>query len=65
MHQFEIEAKATEESSLLRDVLVIDFNPQVLEELRRRGVRCVYGDIASMDTLQHASSTAPGSSSAR
>jgi hypothetical protein len=38
----------------LRDLLVIDFNPNVIGELRRRGIRCVYGDVAHVDTLQHA-----------
>jgi Trk K+ transport system NAD-binding subunit len=36
------------------DVLVIDFNPQVHAELRRRGIHCTYGDIAHMETLFHA-----------
>jgi Kef-type K+ transport system membrane component KefB len=35
-------------------ILVIDFNPAVLRELRRRNVACLYGDVASMDTLQQA-----------
>ncbi|HLQ62905.1 MAG TPA: cation:proton antiporter [Candidatus Acidoferrales bacterium] len=39
---------------LLDQVLVIDFNPQVIAELRRRGITCVYGDIAHLDTLQRA-----------
>jgi voltage-gated potassium channel Kch len=34
---------------------VIDFNPQVLEELQRRGIRSLYGDVSNMDTLHHAS----------
>jgi Kef-type K+ transport system membrane component KefB len=54
VHQFEMEAKA-EEHSILKDLLIIDFNPQVLDELKRRGIRCLYGDIASMETLHHAS----------
>ncbi len=33
---------------------VIDFSPRVHEELRKRDVRCVYGDIGHMDTLEHA-----------
>jgi hypothetical protein len=36
------------------DILVVDFNPAVMRELGRRGVRCVYGDIANLDTLAHA-----------
>jgi voltage-gated potassium channel Kch len=37
----------------MREVMVIDFNPAVLRELRRREVASVYGDIAHMDTLKH------------
>jgi Kef-type K+ transport system membrane component KefB len=37
----------------MREVMVIDFNPTVLRELRRREVASVYGDIAHMDTLKH------------
>ncbi len=36
------------------EILVVDFNPTVMRELARRGVRCVYGDIANLDTLTHA-----------
>ena len=39
---------------LLREILVIDFNPQVIAELRKRGIACIYGDVAHVDTLQHA-----------
>ncbi|MCC7137229.1 MAG: cation:proton antiporter [Planctomycetes bacterium] len=39
---------------LLEHVHVVDFNPVVLDELRRRGVSCGYGDLGSPDTLQHA-----------
>lgn len=35
-------------------MLVIDFNPLVHAELNKRNVTCIYGDIASVDTLQHA-----------
>ena len=35
-------------------VHVVDFNPVVLDELRRRGVSCAYGDLGSPDTLHHA-----------
>jgi Kef-type K+ transport system membrane component KefB len=40
--------------AFLAEVLVIDFNPRVIQELRRRGVDCTYGDIAHIDTLHHA-----------
>lgn len=38
---------------LTRKVLVIDFNPLVHGELSARGVKCIYGDIACVDTLNH------------
>lgn len=44
----------TDGDSVIREILVIDFNPLVLRELTRRGIKCVYGDVANMDTLQHA-----------
>jgi Kef-type K+ transport system membrane component KefB/voltage-gated potassium channel Kch len=39
---------------LLPNVGVVDFNPEVHAELRRRGVRVIYGDISQRDTLVHA-----------
>ena len=45
---------AVEAQVLLDKILVIDFNPTVMRELRKRGVSCVYGDIAHVDTLRHA-----------
>ena len=43
-----------EGKDFLAEVLVIDFNPRVIQELRRRGIDCTYGDIAHIDTLHHA-----------
>jgi Kef-type K+ transport system membrane component KefB/Trk K+ transport system NAD-binding subunit len=40
--------------ALLKDILIVDFNPQVHERLRQRGVQVVYGDIAQRDVLHHA-----------
>jgi len=37
----------------LKEILVVDFNPERLAALRRRGVRGMFGDIASHDTLTH------------
>jgi Kef-type K+ transport system membrane component KefB len=54
VHQFEMEAKGSTDDALLRQMLVVDLNPQVLGELPRRGIRCVYGDVSNMDTLHHA-----------
>jgi Kef-type K+ transport system membrane component KefB len=39
---------------LTEKILVVDFNPLVHAELSKREVKCVYGDIASVDTLKHA-----------
>ena len=39
---------------ILESILVVDFNPLTLEELRMRGIKVVFGDIASYDTLKHA-----------
>ncbi len=39
---------------LLSDLCVIDFNPEVGERLRQRGVDVIYGDIGQRDTLLHA-----------
>jgi Kef-type K+ transport system membrane component KefB len=35
-------------------VRVIDFNPQVKQELDRREISNLYGDVSHLDTLQHA-----------
>jgi Kef-type K+ transport system membrane component KefB len=42
------------EDSILRRVMVIDFNPNIQERLRSIGVKVVYGDLSHMDSLQHA-----------
>jgi Kef-type K+ transport system membrane component KefB len=39
---------------LLPEILVVDFNPNVFERLRARGVRVIYGDITQRDVLHHA-----------
>lgn len=39
---------------LLTELAVVDFNPQVHHELRRRGVNAIYGDISQRETLAHA-----------
>jgi Kef-type K+ transport system membrane component KefB len=53
---FELEnaGSAVQGQVLLDKVLVIDFNPKVMAELRKRGISSVYGDIAHADTLRHA-----------
>jgi hypothetical protein len=40
--------------TLLPEIQVVDFNPQVIERLRKRGAHVVYGDIGQRDVLLHA-----------
>jgi Kef-type K+ transport system membrane component KefB len=53
---YEMESRLSETNGdrVIDQILVIDFNPIVLRELNRRGIKCIYGDVANMDTLQHA-----------
>jgi Kef-type K+ transport system membrane component KefB len=48
-----IEQLEEESPELLKKVLVIDFNPLTLDEMRKRGISVLFGDIASYDTLSH------------
>jgi Kef-type K+ transport system membrane component KefB len=54
LYEFEHEGSLDEAKQFMEKILVIDFNPTVMRELRRRNIRCVYGDIAHADTLRHA-----------
>ncbi len=54
LYEFEHEGGVEESREFMSKILVIDYNPTVMRELRRRGVKCVYGDIAHADTLRHA-----------
>jgi Kef-type K+ transport system membrane component KefB len=49
-----LEEITREKPALVDDILVVDFNPQVYDRLRRRGVHVVYGDISQRDVLHHA-----------
>ena len=49
-----LEEITREKPALLKEIMVVDFNPQVHERLRRRGVLAVYGDISQRDVLHHA-----------
>lgn len=48
-----IEELRRESPGLLRELAVIGFNPHVNEELRRRGINIIYGDITQRDMLVH------------
>ncbi|HSS60917.1 MAG TPA: cation:proton antiporter [Candidatus Limnocylindrales bacterium] len=54
LYEFEHEGTAAESREFVSKILVIDFNPTVLRELRKKNIKCVYGDIAHADTLRHA-----------
>ncbi len=47
---FEIESSQTPIRNTLR---VIDFNPEVLQKLKAKGIDAQYGDIAHIETLHH------------
>jgi len=49
-----LEELARRNPSLLSEVAVLDFNPEVHAALRERGVKVIYGDISQRDTLLHA-----------
>ena len=49
-----LEEISRERPDLLPEIVVVDFNPNVYEQLRQRGLRVVYGDITQRDTLHHA-----------
>ncbi|MDQ6879612.1 MAG: cation:proton antiporter [Candidatus Dormibacteraeota bacterium] len=53
-YEFEHGADAGAAKGFLSKILVIDFNPSVMRELRNRGISCIYGDVAHADTLRHA-----------
>lgn len=54
IYEFEHEGEVEESRAFMAKIQVIDYNPHVMRELRRRGIKCVYGDIAHIDTLRHA-----------
>ncbi len=39
---------------LLKQIRVIDFNPETLRELNEKGIAALFGDLSSVDTLEHA-----------
>ena len=53
VHEYELDQKNGRHPMLDR-LLVIDFNPEVHDELKRRGIACIYGDVSHMETLRHA-----------
>jgi hypothetical protein len=54
LYEFEHEGSVDDAREFVSKIMVIDFNPTVMRELRRRSIKVVYGDIAHADTLHHA-----------
>ena len=54
LHEFELRSATETPDPRLDDMLIIDFNPEVHAELRRRGIHCLYGDVAHMEILHQA-----------
>jgi Kef-type K+ transport system membrane component KefB len=54
LYEFEHEGDVAESKAFIEKIQVIDFNPTVMRELGRKGIKVVYGDIAHVDTLRHA-----------
>ena len=53
LHEFEHDGEPLQVKEFLGKILVVDFNPTVMRELRQRGISCIYGDVAHADTLRH------------
>jgi Kef-type K+ transport system membrane component KefB len=49
-----VESLNHREPDILKRMLVIDFNPLSLEEVRDRGITGLFGDIGSIEVLRHA-----------
>jgi hypothetical protein len=49
-----VEAVSKRMPDALSRILVIDFNPNVLDELRTKGLGTMFGDVSSLETLKHA-----------
>ena len=49
-----VESLLASKPEMLEQILVIDFNPEFLAELKGMGIAGLFGDIGSLDTLKHA-----------
>jgi Kef-type K+ transport system membrane component KefB len=49
-----LEEITSKQPDILEELAIIDFNPAVHAELKRRGLRAIYGDISQRETLVHA-----------
>ncbi len=49
-----LKALEKQDEPLLEQIAVVDFNPEVCQELNSRGVKCYFGDLANTGTLMEA-----------
>ena len=49
-----VDAVSQKMPEALGKILVIDFNPNVLDELRAKAIDGLFGDVSSLETLKHA-----------
>jgi len=49
-----LEVEDEADASIKERLLVVDFNPVVLQKLKDQGIEATYGDISHLDTLHHA-----------
>jgi Kef-type K+ transport system membrane component KefB/Trk K+ transport system NAD-binding subunit len=49
-----LEVEDEADASIKERLLVVDFNPVVLQKLKDQGIAATYGDISHLDTLHHA-----------
>jgi hypothetical protein len=54
LYEFQHEGDVEESREFVSKIMVIDYNPTVMRELRHLGIKCIYGDVAHGDTLRHA-----------
>lgn len=49
-----VEIISAQKPDLLKQIIVVDFNIEILNELKEMNIAGVFGDISSVDTLKHA-----------
>jgi Trk K+ transport system NAD-binding subunit len=49
-----VDQLAVSRPDILRQIMVVDFTLEVLQRLKAMNIACVFGDITSVDTLEHA-----------
>ena len=50
----ELDQNRRPRARMIDKLVVIDFNPETHESLKRLGIKVIYGDVSHLDTLKHA-----------